>query len=73
MDANITDFEDELGACERILKTPFPFAYVVHLRTFMVLWLLALPYALVSTCGWATIPTICVVACALDRHITIQK
>ena len=24
MDANLTQFEDELGACERILKTPFP-------------------------------------------------
>eukprot|EP01043_Picozoa_sp_COSAG02_P010712 COSAG02_NODE_382_length_23409_cov_45.812999_6_plen_356_part_00 len=26
MDANLTQFEDELGACERILKTPFPCA-----------------------------------------------
>jgi hypothetical protein len=27
MDANLTQFEDELGACERILKTPFPCAH----------------------------------------------
>jgi hypothetical protein len=27
MDANLTQFEDELGACERILKTPFPYAH----------------------------------------------
>ena len=37
-----------IGACERILKTPFPFAYVVPLRSFMILWLYALPFALVE-------------------------
>ena len=65
MDANLTQFEDELGACERILKTPFPYAYVVHLRTFMTLWLTALPFALLSSCGWLTIPTVAMVAYAL--------
>jgi len=65
MDANLTQFEDELGACERILKTPFPFAYVVHLRTFMCLWLMALPFALVGTTNWLTIPVTLIVAYAL--------
>ena len=65
MDMNLTQFEDELGACERILKTPFPFAYVIHLRTFMSLWLFALPFALLDLCGWLTIPTTCLVAYAL--------
>ena len=65
MDHNLTQFEDELGACERILKTPFPYAYVVHLRTFMTLWLAALPFALLSVCGWLTIPTVMCVAYAL--------
>jgi predicted membrane chloride channel (bestrophin family) len=36
LDANLTKFEDDLGACERILKTKMPFAYLVHLRTFMM-------------------------------------
>ena len=65
MDHNLTQFEDELGACERILKTPFPYAYVVHLRTFMTLWLAALPFALLGVCGWLTIPTVACVAYAL--------
>jgi hypothetical protein len=58
-------FEDELGACERILKTPFPYGYVVHLRTFMLLWLLSLPFALVEVAGWLTIPICIAVAYAL--------
>ena len=41
------------------------FAYVVHLRTFMTLWLGALPFALLGSCGWLTIPTVGVVAYAL--------
>lgn len=27
MDENITQFEDMLGTCERILRTPIPLAY----------------------------------------------
>ena len=29
LDSNLTQFEDNLGKCERILKTKMPFAYVV--------------------------------------------
>ena len=56
MDANVTDFEDELGGCERILKTKMPFAYIVQLRAFLVLWLGALPFACLDALGWGTIP-----------------
>ena len=56
LDANVTDFEDELGGCERILKTKMPFAYIIHLRTFLMLWLGALPFALLAAVGWGAIP-----------------
>jgi ion channel-forming bestrophin family protein len=46
---------DIIGACERIHKTPLPFAYVVHLRRALVLYCATLPVALVSTYGWSTI------------------
>ena len=36
------------GACERILKTPMPFVMAVKSRRFIFLFLLALPFALVS-------------------------
>ncbi len=37
------------GACERILKTPIPFVMAVKSRRFIFLFLLALPFAIVST------------------------
>lgn len=35
-----------LGACERILYTPMPWVYTLHLRMFMLLYLAYLPFAL---------------------------
>jgi len=35
-----------LGACERILYTPMPWVYTLHLRMFMLLYLGCLPFAL---------------------------
>ena len=58
LDANLTSLEDSLGACERILKTPFPWSYLVHLRTFMFIWLMAAPFCALSVLGWATIPVV---------------
>lgn len=58
LDANLTSLEDSLGACERILKTPFPWSYLVHLRTFMFVWLMAAPFCALSALGWATIPVV---------------
>lgn len=46
---------DIIGACERIHKTPLPFAYVVHLRRALVLYCVSLPIALVNTFGWWTV------------------
>ena len=37
------------GACERILKTPIPFVMAVKSRRFIFLFLIALPFATVST------------------------
>jgi putative membrane protein len=62
LDENIRYFEDMLGACERILKTPFPWSYLVHLRTFMMLWLLMLPVVIVEDYGYYTIPAVFVTA-----------
>merc|ERR1712039_780276 len=65
LDENLRQYEDELGACERILKTKQPFGYIVHLRTFLILWLLALPFALVGKCGWFTVIPCVLIAYAL--------
>src|SRR4030095_13966171 len=46
---------DHLGACEPLRKTPVPFAYVVHLRTAMVVFGVTLPFALLDSFGWSSI------------------
>ncbi|MFN7934223.1 MAG: bestrophin family ion channel [Bryobacteraceae bacterium] len=55
IDQNIQLLVDYLGGCERIRKTPLPFAYVVHLRRALVLYCFTLPFALVDTFGWTTV------------------
>ncbi len=55
LDANIQQLIDYLGGCERIRKTPMPFAYAVHLRRALVIYCFSLPFALVETFGWTTV------------------
>lgn len=55
IDQNVQLLVDYLGGCERIRKTPLPFAYVVHLRRALVLYCFTLPFALVDTFGWTTV------------------
>lgn len=54
LDANVQQLVDCLGGCERIHKTPLPFAYMVHLRRAVLLYCYSLPFVLVKDFGWAT-------------------
>ncbi|NJL46738.1 MAG: hypothetical protein HC929_03575, partial [Leptolyngbyaceae cyanobacterium SM2_5_2] len=45
---------DALGGCERILKTPIPMAYCIHLKQLLMLYCLALPFQMVASVGWGT-------------------
>ncbi|NJK72804.1 MAG: hypothetical protein HC926_06100 [Synechococcaceae cyanobacterium SM2_3_60] len=56
---------DSLGGCERILKTPIPLAYAIHLRQLILLYCLLLPADLVDDLGWWTSPVIGIVSFAL--------
>ncbi|MEO0455969.1 MAG: bestrophin family ion channel [Cyanobacteria bacterium P01_A01_bin.114] len=40
-----------LGGCERILKTPIPMAYSIHIKQLLLLYCLALPFQVVSDLG----------------------
>ena len=53
---------DALGACERIHNTPLPFAYMVHLRRALIVYLVTLPMALVADFGWTTVPALLLIA-----------
>lgn len=55
IDNNVQQLIDYLGSCERIRKTPLPFAYVVHLRRALLIYCATLPFALVETYGWYTV------------------
>ncbi len=61
-DQNIQALIGYVGGCERIRKTPLPFAYVVHLRRALVAYCFTLPFALVDTFGWGTIVDVLVVS-----------
>lgn len=47
-----------LGACERIRRTPIPFSYALYLKIFITVYGLLLPFALVTTFYWATVPLV---------------
>lgn len=54
-----------LGACERILRTPMPLAYAIHLKQLLMLYCLLLPFQLVEELMWWTAPSIALVSFTL--------
>ncbi|HSI04762.1 MAG: bestrophin family protein [Myxococcota bacterium] len=48
LDGLVAQLIDHVGACERIHKTPLPFAYVVHLRRALLIYCMTLPFVLVK-------------------------
>jgi putative membrane protein len=43
-----------LGGCERILKTPIPLAYTIHLKQLLMLYCLSLTFQVVGSLHWWT-------------------
>ena len=54
-----------LGAYERILNTPVPLAYSLHLHHLIYLYCLLFPFQVVDSLQWLTVPATCLVAFAL--------
>jgi ion channel-forming bestrophin family protein len=50
----LNDMVDSLGGCERILKTPMPLAYAIHLKQLLLIYCLSLPFQMVKDFGWFT-------------------
>ncbi|KAH7338334.1 Bestrophin, RFP-TM, chloride channel-domain-containing protein [Rhizoctonia solani] len=53
---------DSLSGLERILTTPIPFSYGVHLWTVCLLYVFFLPFQLWPTLRWVTIPATSIAA-----------
>lgn len=49
---------DCLGSFERIVNTPIPKAYTIHLKQALGLYLVALPFTLVASSEWMMIPIV---------------
>jgi len=61
----LTKMVEHQEACERILRTPVPFAYVVQIRQLLVFYLATLPVVLVPVMDWLVIPVTAMVAFAM--------
>jgi len=61
----LDEMANVLGACERILKTPIPLAYSIHLKQMLLLYCFSLPLQLVDTFSWWTGPLTAIVSFTL--------
>lgn len=52
----LNDLTVAYGAMERIKSTPLPFAYAIHLRTFLLIYLFLWNMITVAEYGWISIP-----------------
>ncbi|MFM8349023.1 MAG: bestrophin family protein, partial [Bacteroidota bacterium] len=62
VDRELKEFSDIIGACERIKNTPIPFSYSMFIKKFIFIYLITLPFALVTTLGYITVPVVVLVA-----------
>ncbi|KAF9222311.1 UPF0187-domain-containing protein [Gyrodon lividus] len=58
----IAAFEDSLSNLEKILTTPLPFVFSLHIRHTVWIYLFFLPFQLVDQFKWHTIPGVAVAA-----------
>jgi putative membrane protein len=56
---------NHLGVCERIIKTPVPLAYAIHLRQLVLIYCLSLPFQMVGAFLWLTGPIVALISFAL--------
>jgi putative membrane protein len=55
----IKSFMNICGACERIKNTPIPFSYSVFLKKFIFGFVMTLPFSMMFTLGYLSVPIIC--------------
>jgi putative membrane protein len=61
----LNDMVGSTIGCERILRTPMPLAYAIHLKQLLLLYCLLLPFQLVAQLGWLTGPIVALVSFTL--------
>jgi len=53
---SLSNLVDSLCDFERILRTPIPLAYSIHLNQSVWLYILSIPFQIVGDLGWYTVP-----------------
>jgi putative membrane protein len=56
---------DVVGVCERILRTPIPLAYSIHLKQLLMIYCLSLPFQMVEQLQWMTAPIVALISFTL--------
>ncbi|WP_271254242.1 bestrophin family protein [Pseudanabaena sp. Chao 1811] len=56
---------DVAGICERILRTPIPLAYAIHLKQLLMIYCLSLPFQMVDQLEWLTGPIVALISFTL--------
>ncbi|KAL2917898.1 hypothetical protein HK105_202311 [Polyrhizophydium stewartii] len=65
MMGSLSGMIDCLSNAERIRNSPIPLAYSIHLKQTLFLYILSLPFQIVSAMGWVTIPIVFVASFTL--------
>lgn len=64
-EAIVARMVEQVSGMEKIRSTPLPIVYVSHLRTFLFVYLMVLPYSWVTEWAWSTIPLVAFTSFAL--------
>jgi putative membrane protein len=62
LDRELKEFSDIIGACERIKNTPIPYSYAMYIKKFIFIYLITLPFGLVTTTNYLTIPVVLLIS-----------
>jgi ion channel-forming bestrophin family protein len=65
IEQQLNNLMNDLGSMERIKATPLPLVYVAHLRTWLLLFLLSMPFIWQPSLRYATIPVVFMTAFAM--------
>ena len=58
MEKYVDELINLMGGLERVKSTPLPIVFVTHLRTFLMVYLLSMPYIYAPLWGLGTIPAV---------------
>ena len=65
MDRELKEYSDIIGACERIKNTPIPYSYSMYIKKFIFVYLLTLPFGMVTVEEYITIPIVLLITYVL--------